>query len=145
MRQKPRPRGEGILTRDFLISVVVEGAVIAAAVIAAFHLGLRAGGATAGSTMAFATLCLSRLFHGFDCKSARPVLFTRRFWDNRFLLGAFSIGVVLLAAVLLIPPLEPLFQVAALSASMVGAIVGLSLGSMLVIQLLKALLRRKDA
>ena len=52
---------------------------------------------------------------------------------------------MLLAAVLLIPPLEPLFQVAALSASMVGAIVGLSLGSMLVIQLLKALLRRKDA
>ena len=145
MRQKPRPRNEGILTRDFLISVVVEGAVIAAAVIAAFHLGLRAGGVAAGSTMAFATLCLSRLFHGFDCKSARPVLFTRRFWDNRFLLGAFAIGAVLLAAVLLIPPLEPLFQVAALSASMVGAIVGLSLGSMLVIQLLKALLRRKDA
>ena len=145
MRQKPRPRNEGILTRDFLVSVVVEGAVIAAAVIAAFHLGLSAGGATAGSTMAFATLCLSRLFHGFDCKSARPVLFTRRFWDNRFLLGAFAIGVVLLGAVLLIPPLEPLFQVAALSVSMVGAIVGLSLGSMLVIQLLKALLRRKDA
>jgi hypothetical protein len=71
MREKPRPREEGILTRDFLTSVVVEGAVIAAAVITAFHLGLSAGGAALGSTMAFATLCLSRLFHGFDCKSAR--------------------------------------------------------------------------
>ncbi|WP_418725871.1 cation-translocating P-type ATPase [Dysosmobacter sp.] len=145
MREKPRPREEGILTRDFLTSVVVEGAVIAAAVITAFHLGLSAGGAALGSTMAFATLCLSRLFHGFDCKSARPVLLTRRFWDNRFLLGAFAVGVVLLGAVLLIPPLEPLFQVAALSAGQVGIIVGLSFGSMLVIQLLKALLHGKRA
>ena len=119
--------------------------MIAAAVITAFHLGLNAGGSAVGSTMAFATLCLSRLFHGFDCKSARPVLFTKRFWDNRFLLGAFAVGVILLAAVLLIPPLEPLFQVAALSVPMVGAIVGLSLGSMLVIQLLKALLRKKSS
>ena len=145
MREKPRPREEGILTRDFLTSVVVEGAVIAAAVITAFHLGLSAGGAALGSTMAFATLCLSRLFHGFDCKSARPVLLTRRFWDNRFLLGAFAVGMVLLGAVLLIPPLEPLFQVAALSAGQVGIIVGLSFGSMLVIQLLKALLHGKRA
>ena len=145
MREKPRPREEGILTRDFLTSVVVEGAVISAAVITAFHLGLSAGGAALGSTMAFATLCLSRLFHGFDCKSVRPVLLTRRFWDNRFLLGAFAVGVVLLGAVLLIPPLEPLFQVAALSAGQVGIIVGLSFGSMLVIQLLKALLHGKRA
>ena len=144
MHERPRPREEGILTRSFLTSVVVEGAVISAAVITAFHLGLSAGGAALGSTMAFATLCLSRLFHGFDCKAARPVIFTRRFWDNRYLLGAFAVGVLLLGAVLLVPPLEPLFQVAALSAAQVGTIVGLSLGSMLVIQLLKAILVKKD-
>ena len=144
MHERPRPREEGILTRSFLTSVVVEGAVISAAVITAFHLGLSAGGAGLGSTMAFATLCLSRLFHGFDCKAARPVIFTRRFWDNRYLLGAFAVGVLLLGAVLLVPPLEPLFQVAALSAAQVGTIVGLSLGSMLVIQLLKAILVKKD-
>ena len=54
-----------------------------------------------------------------------------------------ALSVSLLAAVLLIPPLEPLFQVAQLSAGLVGAIVGLSLGSMAVIQLLKALRPRK--
>jgi Ca2+-transporting ATPase len=69
MREKPRPREEGILTKPFLINVALEGAVIAAATIVAFHLGLNAGGAAVGSTMAFATLCLSRLFHGFSCKS----------------------------------------------------------------------------
>ena len=66
----------------------------------------------------------------------------KRFWDNRFLLGAFAVGVMLLGAVLTIPPLEPLFQVAALSMGQVGIIVGLSLGSMLVIQLLKLSARK---
>ena len=137
MQEKPRPRQEGILTRPFMASVAVEGVVIAIATIAAFHIGLANGGAQMGSTMAFATLCLSRLFHGFNCKSRRPVLLTRKFWDNHWLLGAFAVGAVLLGAVLLIPALEPLFQVAQLSMGLVGTIVGLSFGSMLVIQLLK--------
>ena len=92
--------------------------------------------------MAFATLCLSRLFHGFNCKSQRPVLLTKRFWNNRWLLGAFASGAALLTAVLLVPALEPLFKVARLSAGLLGAVVGLSAGSMLMIQLLKALRSR---
>ena len=139
MQEKPRPRHEGILTKPFLASVGLEGVVIALATIAAFHIGLSNGGAAVGSTMAFATLCLSRLFHGFNCKSSRPVMFTRAFWNNKFLLGAFAVGALLLAAVLLIPPLEPLFDVAQLSAGLVGAIVGLAFGSMVVIQILKAI------
>ena len=137
MREKPRQRSEGILTRPFLISVVMDGVIIAAATILAFHLGLAAGGAAVGSTMAFATLCLSRLFHGFSCKSGRPVLFTRAFWNNRFLLGAFVLGAVLLTAVLTVPVLEPLFQVAPLTMGQLGTVAGLSLGSMVLIQLRK--------
>ena len=142
MHQKPRPRNEGILTRSFLASVALEGLVIAVATILAFHMGLQSGGAATGSTMAFATLCLSRLFHGFNCKSDAPVLLTRRMFNNRFLLGAFGIGVVLLGAVLLVPALEPLFQVAQLSWKLVGTVVGLAFGSMVVIQLLKMLRMR---
>ena len=142
MQEKPRPRSEGIMTKSFLTSVATQGLVIALAVIAAFHIGLANGGAAVGSTMAFATLCLSRLFHGFNCKDARPVIFTRTFWNNKYLLGAFAVGAALLAAVLLVPFLKPLFQVAQLSLGLIGVIVGLSLGSMLVIQLLK-LIRRK--
>ncbi|BAK98246.1 putative calcium-transporting ATPase [Oscillibacter valericigenes Sjm18-20] len=142
MRQQPRPRSEGILTRKFLTDVGVEGLVIAVATVAAFYVGLRAGGASAGRTMAFATLCLSRLFHGFNCKSAGPVLFTKRFFNNRYLLGAFAVGAVLLGSVLVIPALEPLFSVAALSWANLGAIVGFAFGSMAVIQVLKVLRKK---
>ena len=141
MSEKPRPRSEGILTKPFLCSVGIEGLVIAAATIAAFYLGLNNGGAAAGQTMAFSTLCLSRLFHGFSCKSQHPVLLTRKFWNNRALLGAFAAGSLLLGLVLLVPALEPLFAVVPLSAGMAGAIVGLAFGSLLLIQALKALRR----
>ena len=138
MAEKPRPRNQGILTRDFLSSVLTEGLVIALAAITAFRIGLAESPAV-GTTMAFAVLCLSRLFHGFSCKSSRPVLLTKRFWDNRWLLGAFAVGAALLGAVLLIPPLEPLFKAAELSAGQLGAAAGLSFGSMAVIQGLKAI------
>jgi len=142
MQEKPRPRSEGILTKEFLTSVGIEGVVIAIATIIAFHLGLNNGGAAVGSTMAFATLCLSRLFHGFNCKAARPVIFSSRLWNNKTLLGAFAVGALLLASVLLIPGLKSLFQVAPLSGALLGAIVGLAFCSMLVIQLLKAIRTR---
>ena len=137
MREKPRPRNEDILTKPFLLSVGMEGLVIAAATITAFYLGLSYGGAAAGQTMAFSTLCLSRLFHGFSCKSQHPVLLTRKLWNNRALLGAFAAGSLLLGLVLLVPALESLFSVAPLSIGMIGAVVGLAFCSMLTIQLLK--------
>ncbi len=142
MEEKPRPRSEGILTKAFLTNVGLEGLVIAAATILAFHLGLSHGGHSAAMTMAFATLCLSRLFHGFNCKAAEPVLFTKKFWNNKSLLGAFLIGAVLLFAVLLIRPLARVMQAAALTPALLLAIPGLALGSMLVIQLLKAIRTR---
>lgn len=141
MKEKPRPRNEGILTKVFLRDVVIEGVVIAAATIAAFYIGLNYGETGAGQTMAFSTLCLSRLFHGFNCKSKHPVMFTKKFWNNKALLGAFGAGVIFLAIVLLIPPVQPLLSVTALSVGMYGVIVGLAFATMVVIQLLK-LIRR---
>jgi Ca2+-transporting ATPase len=139
MAEKPRPRSEGILTKSFLQAVGVQGVVITLATITAFHLGLNYGGQAAGATMAFATLCLARLFHGFDCKGAQPVLFTRRFWNNRALLGAFLVGAVLLGAVMTIPPLASAMSVVLLPWRLGLAIVVLAAGSMVVIQALNAI------
>ena len=138
MREKPRPRDEGILTCPFLLSVALEGVVIAVATVAAFYIGLRADALT-GSTMAFATLCLSRLFHGFSCKAQRPVLFSRRLWNNPVLLLAVAVGIVLLTAVLLVPALHGLFHVAALNGVQLGAVALLSAASLVAVQLMKAL------
>ena len=111
---------------------------------AAFYIGLNRHGAEAASTMAFATLCLSRLVHGFNSKSPAPVAFTRRIFDNSTLWVAFFIGFILLNAVLLIPNLHGIFEVAALPLNMLFTIYGLALLNLPIIQILKALRQGKS-
>ncbi len=139
MKEKPRPTDESILNRSFLSRVGIEGFCIAAATMTAFCLGYFNGGnAVLASTMAFGTLCISRLMHGFNCKSAAPVVFTKKFFNNLYLIGAFAAGFVLINLVLMIPALHTLFKVQPLSLVQLLTVYGLSLASLAVIQILKA-------
>lgn len=137
MQEKPRDKDESILTKDFLWGILLEGLVLGIFTMLAYHLGLRESGAKTASTMAFATLCLSRLVHGFNSKSNHPVIFTREMINNKYLWGAFGLGFLLLNCVLLIPGLHGIFAVADLSFKQLMAIYGFSLLNFPVIQLLK--------
>ena len=137
MKQKPRPMNESILTKQYLLSIGTEGLSIGIMTMAAFLIGFRSGDAVLASTMAFGTLCTSRLVHGFNCKSSRPVLFTKRFFNNIYLIGAFLIGLVLITGVLMIPGLQGIFKVASLNMGQLLTVYGLSLLNLPVVQLLK--------
>ncbi|MCM1226323.1 MAG: cation-translocating P-type ATPase [Clostridium sp.] len=136
MKQKPRPIGESILTKPLMLGIISEGLIIAAAAVVCFMFGLKTSNEV-GSTMAFASICLSRLIHGFNCKSETPVLFTKKFFNNKAIFGAFFIGLALLSAVLFIPGLSGLFKAEALTGVQIGMIAGTSVGTLIVIQLLK--------
>lgn len=139
MKEKPRPMTESILTRTFLERIGVEGAVIGLFTLAAFLIGYRGGNAKLASTMAFGVLCLSRLVHGYNCKGKRPVIFTKQFFDNKYLQGGFAVGFCLLTLVLTIPALHGLLAVQTLNFTQLLTVYGLSLMNLPVIQLLKAL------
>ena len=143
MKRKPRPANESILTKDFLVKVGYSGVIISIATIGAFLLGYfyqGAHNAGAAMTMAFTTLCMSRLFHGFSCKAEKPVIFSKRLWNNPFAILAFLAGMVLINAVLWIPGLHELFQIEnGMSGVLLGAIYGFSFGSMVLIQIVKAI------
>ena len=136
MDELPRPKSQSILTKKVLTNIITEGIVIGAMTMLAFYIGLSRN-ENAASTMAFATLCLSRLVHGFNCKSDKPVWFTRVMWNNKSMIGAFLIGFILLNAVLFIPPLQDMFAVEPLCGYEIGAIYGLSLCTLIVVQILK--------
>lgn len=142
MKKSPRPSNESILTKAFLAKVGYSGIIISIATISAFLLGYfyqGAHNAGAAMTMAFATLCMSRLIHGFSCKSEKPILFTKRMWDNKYAVMAFLAGMVLINAVLWIPGLHELFRIEnGMSGVLIGAVYGLSFGSMVLIQIVKA-------
>lgn len=137
MNEKPRPMNESILTKPFLMSIGTEGLVIGIMTMAAFMIGYGQSGSLLASTMAFGTLCMSRLVHGFNCKAAKPVIFTKRFFNNIYLIGAFLIGFALITAVMTIPALQGMFKVVTLNMSQLLTVYGLALLNLPVIQLLK--------
>ena len=144
MNEKPRPMNESILTKDYLLSIGTEGLSIGVMMMIAFLIGLNSGGALLASTMAFGTLCTSRLVHGFNCKAKKPVIFTKKFFNNIYLIGAFLIGLVLITGVLTIPALHGIFKVATLSMGQLFTVYGLALLNLPIIQILKWLRTRKE-
>ena len=136
MNEKPRPKNQSILTKKVLTNICVEGIVIGVMTMIAFYVGFMRN-AEVASTMAFSTLCLSRLVHGFNCKSDKPVWFTKKMWNNKSMIGAFFVGFVLLNAVLLVPALQGIFAVAPLTIAELLIVYGLSLGTFVVVQILK--------
>ena len=138
MNEKPRPKNQSILTKKVLTNICVEGVVIGVMTMIAFYVGFMRN-AEVASTMAFSTLCLSRLVHGFNCKSDKPVWFTKKMWNNKSMIGAFFVGFVLLNAVLLVPALQGIFAVAPLTIVELLTVYGLSLGTFVVVQILKVI------
>ena len=141
MEEKPRPHNESILTKDFLAKIGTEGFVVGFLTSIAFLIGLSRGGADLGATMAFGTLCTARLVHGFNCKSDKPVIFKKAFWNNIYLIGAFLIGLILISGVLLIPGLKNVFDVVTLSWTEYGMVCGLAVLVLPIVQLLKWIIK----
>lgn len=120
MRQKPRDRRQGILDGKLLGATLAQGGLLALATLAAYAAGLQVS-AEAASTMAFATLCLGRLFGGFNCRSERSLL-KIGLRSNPFSLLAFGAGVLLLAVALFVPFLHGIFTTAVLDLAAYGQI-----------------------
>ena len=139
MDEKPRPMNESILTKDFLTKIGTEGLCIGITTMIGFMIGLtgEGGNAVLASTMAFGTLCTARLVHGFNCKSDYPVIFSKRFWNNIYLIGAFLLGLVLITCVMTIPALDEVFKVQTLTFTQLLIVYGLALVNIPIIQLMK--------
>ena len=135
LEEKPRDPSAGILTGSFLGKIVAEGALIACPVMTSYYIGLQQSTALA-ATMAFATLTLARLFHGFNCRSQKSMARVG-LGSNKYSMGAFLGGCILLGLVLCVPVFERLFDVAEMGVLMYGYILLLAFVPTLVIQMVK--------
>ena len=145
LEQPPRDPKEGILTRDFLTDIGVQGALIAVFTMLSYYTGLyqpgfngTPGNQAVASTMAFATLTLARLCHGFNCRSQHSIM-RLKLMSNPWSVMAFEAGVVLLAAVLFVPGLQTLFSVADLSVRQLLTILIFAVVPTLIIQAVKTI------
>lgn len=137
LKNKPRDPKKGMLTKEFCLHLLGYGLLIAAATLGGYFIGMEEGAAKA-STMAFATLTLARLFHGFTCRS-ESFLLKVGLTSNMWSVGAFALGSALLAFVLFAPFMQGLFAVTALSGTQVLLIVLLAFLPTLIIQCVKGI------
>ena len=137
LSEPPRDPKQGILTKDLMTALFVQGGLIAVCTMIAFYIGLSTDSATA-SSMAFATLTLARLFHGFNCRS-RHSIFKIGLASNIYSVGAFFGGVLLLALVIFVPVMRTLFSVSPLSGYQIGMIALLAFIPTVIIQLYKVM------
>lgn len=133
--RKPRDPKVGILDKNLVTRVTLQGVIISVGVIAAFMIGRQTSTAVA-CTMAFSTLTFARLLHGFNCRSQHSI-FKIGFKNNWYSLAAFAVGTLLLALILFVPGLHSLFAVTPLTNTQLLWIIGLALMPTIIIQIVK--------
>lgn len=133
--KKPRNPRKGIMDQSFVALMVGQGTLIGICVTAAFTIGLTTD-PTAACTMAFSTLTLARLLHGFNCRSEHSLI-RLGFEKNMYSLGAFVLGIILVATVLFVPVVQKVFYVVRLTVPQYGFIMLFALLPTIIIQVLK--------
>ena len=107
LSQKPRDSKSSFLTKAMSVRIVAGGVLIALAVMSAYFIGSAVSSGLA-CAMAFTTLCIARLFHGFNCRGDKS-LFSLGITANKFSLLAFFAGIVLLCLAVFVPGVSDLF------------------------------------
>ena len=135
LKEKPRNPKEGILTKYFIIKIILQGALIGIATMSAYYIGLKTNTALA-TTMAFATLTIARLFHGFNCRGKESIR-KLKLKTNPYQIMAFVAGIAFISIVLFVPQLHGLFEIADFTAVNILEILGIAFVPTLIIQIVK--------
>ncbi|WP_091998215.1 cation-translocating P-type ATPase [Marinobacter pelagius] len=120
MKRPPRPRKEGVITRQMWAGIVMVGAITAAGTLFVLDASLPAGliegtGDLAyGQTMAFTTLVLFSMFTVFTSRSDESSAFKGLF-SNPWLWGSIALALALQMAVVYLPFLQQAFSTVSLA------------------------------
>ncbi|WP_461614523.1 cation-translocating P-type ATPase [Clostridium sp. Marseille-QA1073] len=143
LNEKPRDINAPILSKAFLKEFLTEGLIIAICTMIAFHIGLNRGNKQLASTMAFLTLCIARLFHGFNCRSKNSI-FKVGVFTNKYSWFAFLSGLILLNVVLAFEPLRRIFELSKLGLNEYILVYILAFIPLLLVQLSKLFIDGKS-
>ena len=148
MEAPPRQGNESLFDRKFSLRLGWQGLMVGGLTLLAYYLGFVHLGQTgqegaAANTMAFATLTMSQLFHAFNVRSEHHSLFAQGVFSNPAMNRAFLTGLALQLAVLLVPPLQDVFSVTAMTGWQWMAVLGLAVMPIPVCEVEKAIRGRR--
>lgn len=136
LSDKPRNSKASFLDKKMSLGVLSGGVLISIVVTAAYLIGLSVSSGLA-CAMAFTSLCIARLFHGFNCRGDKPIT-KLGILSNKFMLLAFGAGIAFLSCAVFIPVINVLFGTSAMSPTHFAISVLLGFEPTLIIQIIKA-------
>ena len=138
MKQKPKPKNEGLFAHGLGIKIVLQGFMFGILALVAFKLGENVTGTLAGGqTLAFMTLALSQTIQAFNMRSEKS-LFKIGVFSNKTLNLSCVVSVALLALVLFTPVRIP-FGLAVLPTNLYLIGLGLAFVPLVVMEIAKAI------
>lgn len=136
LKQKPRHPKEKLLNKMFMKTVGIQGVLLAVFTMMSYYIGLTTGDSSVAMTMAFGTLCLARLLHGFNCRGEGSI-YKLGLLSNKASVIAFVIGVLLLNLVLFMPGLSEFCAVSPLNERQIISLYGFAIFPTVCIQIYK--------
>ena len=127
MSKSPRGKGKQFMDRGMIWRISYQGLMVTAITLTAFIIGNNQGGEALGQTMAFASLIMAKLVHAGNLHSNTESRFKFNILDNKPLIFALLMSLVLTLAVLLISPLMTAFEFVSMNLNQWGIIVLLAL------------------
>ena len=127
MSKSPRGKGKQFMDRGMIWRISYQGLMVTAITLTAFIIGNNQGGEALGQTMAFASLIMAKLVHAGNLHSNTESRFKFNILDNKPLIFALLMSLVLTLAVLLIAPLMTAFEFVSMNLNQWGIIVLLAL------------------
>ena len=127
MAKPPRKSGEGFFAGGLMPRIIFRGIMIGIASLASFALTSHMGGSVAQSrTAALITLVMSQLIHVFECRSETKPLYMINPAGNIKLLLAALISFAALAAAVMLPQMQLIFETSSLTVRQILTAAGLS-------------------
>ena len=143
MRKPPRDSREGLFSGGVGVDIVYQGFLVAILTLTAYFIGhfMENGvweitNSADGMTMAFLTMSMAEIFQSFNMRNRRGSIFTMK-TQNVLLWGAGAIALLLVAAVIYVPPLAAAFRFEAISAAEFFTAMGLAVLIIPMVELVK--------
>lgn len=114
MSRLPRNPKKNLFADGLWWKIMIEGAMLGMFTLLAFSIGNRLYSVEVGRTMAFLTLGILELVHSFNIKSEESI-FKIGIFENKYLIGALVLGVILQVIVVVVSPLAQVFSLVPLT------------------------------
>lgn len=138
MKHKPVKSGT-LFEKNLVRRVIIQGIFVAAMTTCAYWIGANMGGHVTGQTMAFCVLAFSQMLRAFNQRSNTEPIWVRAEGINPWLIISFVVSALLMACILLVPALQNAFQLILLDGTQWLIVIGLSLMSILQVEIVKTI------